>query len=55
MIWIQQYVFLTQGWLVYCFLNTGAHNGFSFFYETEGRENWFIMISFLIRIQRTVR
>lgn len=52
---IQQYVFLTQGWLVYCFLNIGAHNGFCFFYETEGRENWFIIISLLIRIQRTVR
>lgn len=55
MIGIQQYVFLTLGWLVYFFLKKGAHNGFPFFYETEGRENWFIIISLLIRIQRTVR
>lgn len=38
MIWIQQYVFLTQGWLVYCFLNKGAHNGFSFFTKQKAKK-----------------
>lgn len=38
MIWIQQYVLLTQVWLVYCFLKKGAHNGFCFFTKQKAEK-----------------